>query len=360
MLSNKKLILVISVLLTGLVLTVLLALKQQETRSHADTSNAANFLISPLNYTGHEADVTVSIDGGQNTVTGISTTISVNIDNPSAFQDVTFTPSSDFDHILVSNYDKNTGKLTFSATDIDTPSTTAHNLGTLKFIGSQNAGHATVIYTPDIAHTQVVALGKPDIALTVPATSFSGNYTVTGGGGGGTAQAFHEFEGILSLDAEDFSAANSISRTDRANNVHTWIQGNDAQASQGHYISTLNKKQIFNAGEGAQINYPVYFSTTGIYKIWIRGYAPSGRGNAAYVGMDGQGPQTAITISKYDRWVWDNTDLNKKSMTITINSAGAHTINLWERKDGLRVDKIVIQKSDTKPTGTGPAHSAFY
>jgi hypothetical protein len=43
---------------------------------------------------------------------------------------------------------------------------------------------------------------------------------------------------------------------------------------------------------------------------------------------------------------------------LEINSAGAHTINVWMREDGFRLDRIVLTTdSKYKPSGNGPAES---
>jgi len=43
---------------------------------------------------------------------------------------------------------------------------------------------------------------------------------------------------------------------------------------------------------------------------------------------------------------------------VNIPTTGEHTINIYGREDGVRVDKIVLTKDiDYTPTGDGPAES---
>jgi hypothetical protein len=46
--------------------------------------------------------------------------------------------------------------------------------------------------------------------------------------------------------------------------------------------------------------------------------------------------------------------------TIEITEPGLHTLHLWQREDGLRVDRIVLTtNSGYNPTGDGPVESEF-
>jgi hypothetical protein len=38
--------------------------------------------------------------------------------------------------------------------------------------------------------------------------------------------------------------------------------------------------------------------------------------------------------------------------------AGLHTVTIWDREDGMEIDRIVLSTSAIAPTGTGPNESA--
>jgi hypothetical protein len=140
-------------------------------------------------------------------------------------------------------------------------------------------------------------------------------------------------------------------------NNHTWSTSSDANASLGKYINTSNSGKQFSPPSSAETTYPIYFSTPGTYYVWLRAYSPNGTSNAISVGLDGTPAVTPLNFPKYKTWLWWNQDSKKKPVTITVSSAGLHTFSVWERKDGTRLDKIVLSTQNTAPTNLGPDQS---
>lgn len=98
------------------------------------------------------------------------------------------------------------------------------------------------------------------------------------------------------------------------------------------------------------------FTTTGIYTIWLRGYAPNGAGDSVYVGLDSQ-PATALTGFVPQAWSWANSIQNGVA-TIEIVEPGLHTLRIWQREDGLRLDRILLTNDNNyNPSGDGPPES---
>lgn len=161
---------------------------------------------------------------------------------------------------------------------------------------------------------------------------------------------FIETGGTVVFEGEHFDS--NISR-----NNHTWTNGSDANAVGATFINTKNDGLIFTPPNSAETQYLINFSTTGTYYVWLRGYAPSGSSNAIGVGLDGAPTTTPVNWQATGSWVWDDTDLNGATVKINVASAGAHMFSIWERKDGTKLDRIVLSTSPTKPTGTGPAES---
>ncbi len=76
-----------------------------------------------------------------------------------------------------------------------------------------------------------------------------------------------------------------------------------------------------------------------------------------YVGLDEQ-PATILTSFKPRQWSWANSDTSGGVVTIVVAEPGLHTLRLWQREDGLRVDRIVLTtNSSYNPIGDGPAES---
>lgn len=173
------------------------------------------------------------------------------------------------------------------------------------------------------------------------------------------AQAFVESSGQVVMQGENFD--NKVSR-----NGITWTAGTSVSGYSGSgYMAALPNAGItYNTGyttNSPELVYNVMFTTTGTYYVWIRGSGPTGSDDSVHAGIDGTGPATADRISGFPTtWGWKQTTMDGPAATLVVSTAGLHTIRVWMREDGVRVDKILLRKSSstTAPSGTGPAESA--
>ena len=168
--------------------------------------------------------------------------------------------------------------------------------------------------------------------------------------------AFLESGGQVVLEAEHFSL-----NTPRAS--HTWDLTSDSAASGGQCMSS-NPNNGANVNTGyvtgsPQLNFPVLFTTTGTYQVWVRGLGAGSADRTVHAGLDGVGPTTADRISGFSTaYGWSKSTLDGPVATISVTSAGVHTVNLWMREDGFRVDRLLLTtNTGTVPSGTGPAES---
>ena len=117
----------------------------------------------------------------------------------------------------------------------------------------------------------------------------------------------------------------------------------------------------YNTATGPRMDYAVNFKSAGTYYISIRCGSPSkypGNGDSVHIGLDGK----AVTVgSRYGvgkggAFGWrDRSSLGQ--VKVEVPSAGIHTVNIWMREDGTKMDKIVVKKSPGNPSGKGPAES---
>jgi hypothetical protein len=106
-----------------------------------------------------------------------------------------------------------------------------------------------------------------------------------------------------------------------------------------------------------ELRYTINFTTTGVYTIWLRGYAPNAAGDSLYVAID---DQSAVILTGFTprAWGWANRSVQSQAATLTISEPGLHTLKLWQREDGLRVDRIVLTTDNAyNPSGSGPPES---
>jgi len=169
--------------------------------------------------------------------------------------------------------------------------------------------------------------------------------------------AFLESGGQVVIEAEHFSL-----NTPRAS--HTWdLTSDSAAAGTQCMLSNPNNGANVNTGYptgSPQLNFPVKFTTTGTYQVWVRGLGAGTADRTVHAGLDGAGPTTADRISGFSgTYAWSRSTLDGPVATINVTSAGVHTVNLWMREDGFRVDRLLLTtNTGFVPSGTGPAESA--
>ncbi|MHA7058225.1 carbohydrate-binding protein [Aquimarina sp. M1] len=206
------------------------------------------------------------------------------------------------------------------------------------------------------------------------------------GGGGGPDQCVAlEQNGVVAVEAEHFE---SQSKTDD----RQWyvLDGSGSTpnpdpdpdhssgASNGGYLEILPDTRVTHddplvngvsfsntAGQVAIINYKVKFTTPGKYFVWVRAYSTGSEDNGIHVGLNGTWPASGNRMQwcqGKNQWTWESkqrTNANHcgeaQQIYLDIPSAGVHTISFSMREDGFEIDKFVLSKSYTKPTGDGPA-----
>jgi lysophospholipase L1-like esterase len=169
---------------------------------------------------------------------------------------------------------------------------------------------------------------------------------------------FVESGGQVVMEAENFDAS-----TPR--DGHDWtVQTNQSGFSGAGFVQcTPNDGSAWSSGfvtTSPEISFDVNFATTGTYYVWTRGSAANGNDDSAHAGLDGTGPASADNLDGYSTgWTWSRNTRDGAPATIVVSTAGVHTIHLWGREDGLKIDKVLLRtsSSSTAPSGTGPAES---
>ncbi len=204
------------------------------------------------------------------------------------------------------------------------------------------------------------------------------------GGGDGDCVALEQ-NGVVAVEAEHFE---SQSKSDK----RKWyvLNGSGSTptpdpdpdhsngASDGGYLEILPDTRVTHgdplingenfsntAGQLAIINYKVKFTTPGKYFVWVRAHSMGSEDNGVHVGIDGTWPASGQRMqwcAGKNQWTWESkqrTAANHcgeaQKIFINVPSAGVHTISFSMREDGFEMDKFVLSKTYTKPSGNGPA-----
>jgi len=104
-----------------------------------------------------------------------------------------------------------------------------------------------------------------------------------------------------------------------------------------------------SSGSGPSATYTFNATRGGSHDIWLRVFVAINDGDSLHIDLDGSVITDHLPTSIQGQWAWE------KVRTATLSAGGQHTLTLWAREDGLKVDKIVIKPAgSTAPSGNGP------
>jgi hypothetical protein len=111
-----------------------------------------------------------------------------------------------------------------------------------------------------------------------------------------------------------------------------------------------------------RLDFEVSFVKTGTHYVWIRYLRTGGQDDSCHVGIDGKEGADAENMSApgpNNAWNWNNQRIaNLGPAKLEVTSAGVHTVNVWMREDGFRLDKIVLTTDESyTPTDESPEES---
>ncbi len=141
--------------------------------------------------------------------------------------------------------------------------------------------------------------------------------------------------------------------TGRGNSAgHEWVTRSGNGSSNGYLSAEPNTG--FNSGDslsGRRADYAIDFNTTGTYYVWLRMAGDSFRDDSVHVGLDGNvatiggfGMSPPAGADASFQWVNAPAELGRR-VTVNVTTPGVHTLNVWVREDGVRVDDIRLAKN---------------
>jgi len=168
--------------------------------------------------------------------------------------------------------------------------------------------------------------------------------------------AFLEQNGLVVMEAESYTALKAGSTTG-----DTWGQISVGSASGGICMQVgpdstnqAHTTQPDINNNAARLDLDVVFENAGTWYVWVRGASTTNQGYASdscYLGVDGAANSTFLDYPDNGTYAWLNG-------TVSISSAGQHTINVFMREDGFIADKIILSNSQGfTPSGITQAES---
>ncbi|MEP0546416.1 MAG: T9SS type A sorting domain-containing protein, partial [Rhodothermales bacterium] len=175
--------------------------------------------------------------------------------------------------------------------------------------------------------------------------------------------AFLEAGGMLSVEAEHNTGA---AEGHGGGENFSWEATGSFAGSSGDALQAMPNvgANAQDTDRGPRLDYAVNFATPGTYYVWARLNGDNSGSNSVHIGLDGE-PATygrqGLDFDGNGNWQWANRVDGRSGsdrVRVEVTTPGVHTLNLWMREDGTRVDKIVLTTDrDFQPNGNGPAES---
>lgn len=149
---------------------------------------------------------------------------------------------------------------------------------------------------------------------------------------------------MIEIEAEGF-------KTNLVRNIggqdYSWWQTNSLPGASGSYMEALPNNGINqNAswlGVSPELQYTVNFSVAGAHYVWIRGYGESPNDDSVHVGYEGAtNTAAAMSLTTTGAWQWSTNRTGFATRGTITAATGTHTVNVWMREDGMRLDKIIL------------------
>ena len=157
------------------------------------------------------------------------------------------------------------------------------------------------------------------------------------------------------------------------NGYSAWSWSNSASDGTGsdgstwtgtHYMKAdPNNGAGFASNENYQgyspfVTYRVAFPQSGIFYVCVRGLGRSPSDDSLHAGIDDNNDGVADASTALDMtgswnltsWQWSNRRSGGAYATVQVSGDPFHTLKIWMREDGMRVDKIVLSTSASCPS----------
>lgn len=155
---------------------------------------------------------------------------------------------------------------------------------------------------------------------------------------------YSESDGCVVIEAECY-----FSKSDGCGSLEG-VRWADLTAGDTAYMQALP-----NGGPGAGANfqsisphlsYKVNFSTPGTYYLWLKAIGPDSSSDSVHYGLDGSGVSSdyndSAQLSHNTVFTWLSQRGDRSKPYIVVPSAGLHTIDIWLREDGAKLDRLLL------------------
>ncbi|MFH0953476.1 MAG: RHS repeat-associated core domain-containing protein [Verrucomicrobiota bacterium] len=103
-----------------------------------------------------------------------------------------------------------------------------------------------------------------------------------------------------------------------------------------------------------ELVYNILCTEAGVHRLWIRGSGTNSGANSCHAGLDGSVDFVYVDFASDGTWDWQRDQESGQDNVVTLEEPGAHTINVWMREDGFKLDKLVLTTSTNQYSLSDP------
>ncbi|MHC4396315.1 MAG: hypothetical protein ACYS1A_11740 [Planctomycetota bacterium] len=152
---------------------------------------------------------------------------------------------------------------------------------------------------------------------------------------------------LLVVEAEDYTTKTNGSGAAAGS---SWDKLTGAGSSGTGYMQALpDSGLVIDTNietESPQISYQLDVPKPENYYLWIKGWTEGRGGDSVHYGLDGSAVSSDSSdcafLSHDGMFTWKSSRADTSKPTVTIDSSGPHTLNIWMRKDGARLDRLLL------------------
>jgi len=144
------------------------------------------------------------------------------------------------------------------------------------------------------------------------------------------------------------------------------VQGNSSSPSGGAAMVAINQNSDVGVRQTATVEYPLNFTTPGVYRLYVRGKYNNGADNSMWVAphkADGTSPINGDPANATDNadpfdnhnadvvragnYNWIGIDATDHPVLYTVGAAGPTSLKFMIRESAYMVDKVVLSTNQT-------------
>jgi len=176
---------------------------------------------------------------------------------------------------------------------------------------------------------------------------------------------YFESDGLVVMEAENYFYKGAGCGTLQGS---SWTALAGGGAAGGGYVQAspdIGLRSDYDSETySPHLSFRINFATPGTYYLWLKAKAQDGGSNSAYYGLDNvaisQDSSTAIAIPITSDFSWTSDSTDSERLTVTVDSAGRHSLDIWMREDGAEIDRVLLTTDESYNPGADEPQESQY